>query len=57
MFRAQVKINRPIRVVINTSNKGERWGQIRFDGKILHTGQVGYIKRIAKQRYNTLVEV
>lgn len=49
-----VKIARPIKVVQNTVNKTHQWGQIRdaVSGQVLHTGQLGYIKSVAKKRYN-----
>lgn len=57
MQKAIVKIARPVRVVVNTTREGNQWGQIREGSKILHTGQLPYIKRIAKTRYNTMVQV
>jgi hypothetical protein len=46
----------PIRVIVNsgTSTKGDRWARIKCakSGKVLHTGRIAYIRRVAKQRYN-----
>jgi len=60
MLRTAVKIARPVKVVVNTSDKrSHQWGQIRdaVTGRVLHTGQVGYIKRVAKKRYNSVVSL
>jgi hypothetical protein len=58
MQKANVKVARPVRVILNTANRnGAQWAQIREGSKILHTGRVPYIKRVAKTRYNTIVEV
>ena len=50
----------PVRVIVNTLNKNkDRWAQIQIaeTGTVLHTGQPSYIRRVAKARYNTLIEV
>ena len=52
---------RPIRVVRNT-HKGsvnDQWAKIvdAKSGKILHTGQLRYIRRVARDRYNVGVEL
>ncbi len=50
----------PVRVVVNTLNKDkDRWAKIlnANTGQVLHTGQPSYIRRVAKSRYNTLIEV
>jgi len=57
MQKAIVKVARPVRVVINSTREGNQWGQIRVGNQILHTGQIPYIKRVARTRYNALVEV
>jgi len=57
MQKVSVKVARPVRVVINSTKRGDQWAQIRHDGQILHTGRLPYIKRVAKTRYNTIVEV
>lgn len=56
MKKLVVKVANPVRVVIN-STKGD-WAQIRsgLNSRVLHTGRVAYIKRVAKNRYNTLVK-
>jgi len=51
---------RKITVQLNSTNaKSDRWARIRdaHTGAILHTGRVGYIKAVAKKRYNRLVKV
>jgi hypothetical protein len=46
----------PVRVVRNTNSgsRNDQWARIvdARTGAILHTGQLRYIKRVAKQRYN-----
>ncbi len=46
----------PVRIRRNTSaaSTNDQWGQIieSKTGKVLHTGQVKYIKRIARKKYN-----
>ena len=45
---------------LNTTNKSrDQWAQIVEckTGKVLHTGQPRYIKRVAKDRYNTLLDI
>jgi len=53
-----VKVAVPVRVIQNTRNSGsQRWAKIvAKSGVILHTGQLPYIKRIAKEKYNLQVE-
>ncbi len=50
-------IARPIRVVQNTSNPTQQWGQIKcgLTNQVLHTGQLGYIRQVARKRYNSKV--
>ena len=45
---------------LNTTNRSrDQWAQIVDcrSGKILHTGQPHYIKRGAKAKYNTLLDI
>ena len=60
MLSTKVVIARPVKVIVNTSDRKSvaQWGQIRdaASGQVLHTGQVPYIRRVAKQRYNMLVQ-
>ena len=58
MKKVSVKIARPVRVIQNTVKSGNQWGQIKCvaTGETLHTGQLPYIKRVAKTRYNSLVD-
>ena len=55
MKKASITINRPIRVLINSTRKD--WAQIKCNktGVILHTGRIGYIRNVAKKRYNHTV--
>ena len=51
-------VYRKVRVVQNTSRDDRpQWAKIVIDGRIAHTGQVGYIKRLAKKRYNLLAKL
>jgi len=52
----------PIKVLRNT-HKGslrDQWARIKEDkprGRVLHTGQLPYILKVARQRYNTVVDL
>jgi hypothetical protein len=49
-----------IRGRLNTSNKSrDQWAQIVNcqTGSVMHTGQPNYIKRVARTRYNTLLNI
>jgi hypothetical protein len=49
-----------IRATLNTSNRNkDRWAKIVncSTGQVLHTGQPRYIKRVARERYNTLLNI
>jgi len=52
-----VKIARPIRVIQNSTRRGNQWARISdaTTGQVLHTGQLPYIRRVALQRYNHTV--
>lgn len=54
MKRANVTVARQIKVIQNSIKKRVAWAQIvdAQTGQTLHTGQPGYIKRVAKTRYN-----
>jgi hypothetical protein len=50
----------PVRVIKNTDRKDRpQWGQIvnASTNQVLHTGQVKYIKRVAKTKYNVNAEI
>ncbi len=58
MHRQTTRVARQVRVNINTLNAGrDQWARISDakTGQILHTGQVKYIRRIARKRYNVEV--
>ena len=62
MKSVKVTLSVPVRVKINTStnSKNDRWGQIIHNvpgGRVLHTGQLGYIKRVAKNKYNVQASI
>ena len=45
---------------LNTTNRSrDQWAQITDarSGRVLHTGQPRYIKRVAKAKYNTLLDI
>lgn len=49
-----------IRGRLNTSNKSrDQWAQIVNcqTGSVMHTGQPNYIKRVARTRYNTSLDI
>ena len=54
VFAVQVKG----RLSTNDASKNQ-WAQIVNcrTGKVLHTGQPRYIKRVAKAKYNTMLEI
>ena len=51
----------PVRVQRNTvkGSTRDQWAKIidARTGQVLHTGQLSYIKRIARQRYNVAVDL
>jgi hypothetical protein len=57
MKAQNVKLAQSVRVVFNTNNPNRhQWAKIVApNGKILHTGQVPYIKRVARKKFNLLV--
>jgi len=57
MKAQNVKLAQTVRVVFNTNNpQRHQWAKIVApSGKILHTGQVPYIKRVARKKFNLLV--
>ena len=56
MQKVQTKTARPVRVILNTTNPNRhQWGKIMEGRKVLHTGQVPYIKRVARKKFNLLV--
>lgn len=57
MKAQNIKLAQTVRVVFNTNNpQRHQWAKIVApSGKILHTGQVPYIKRVARKKFNLLV--
>ena len=44
---------RDARIVVNTNRRDkQQWARIVENGQTVHTGQLPYIRRIAKQKYN-----
>ena len=55
MQKVQTKTARPVRVILNTDNPNRhQWAKIveNNTGKTLHTGQVKYIRRVARKKFN-----
>ena len=58
MKNLQTKPARIVRVILNTQNSNRhQWAKIVEGRKVLHTGQPRYIKRVAKAKYNTLLDI
>jgi len=57
MKKATVKIARPVKIIQNSSRKGDQWGKIADaeTGELLHVGRLPYIRQVARKRYNTHV--
>lgn len=56
MKAQNVKLAQSVRVVFNTNNPNRhQWGKIMEGKKVLHTGQVPYIKRVARKKFNLLI--
>ena len=46
------------RAIVNTDRTDRtQWAKIVIDGKVVHTGQLRYIKRIAKTKYNLDLDI
>ena len=46
------------RAIVNTDRTDRpQWARIVIDGKVVHTGQLRYIKRIAKAKYNLDLDI
>lgn len=50
---------RPVKVVCNGAQKNDAWAQIRdlATNEVLHTGQLRYIRNVAKKRYLKVAEL
>ena len=58
MHRRPVTVAKSVRVQINTLNgQRDQWGRIidSQNGKVLHTGQLSYIRRVARRKFNLIV--
>jgi hypothetical protein len=53
-----VVVARPVKIIQNSVKTGNQWGQIKdaVSGDVLHVGQLPYIRRIARDRYNIAVK-
>ena len=55
MKTVKANVFRDVHVILNTSRADRpQWARIVVDGKVAHTGQRSYIRRIAKKRYTLL---
>lgn len=51
----------PVKVLRNTraASPNSQWAKIvnTRTGKVLHTGQIGYIRKVARDRYNVVADL
>jgi hypothetical protein len=54
MKAVKSNLYRAARIVVNTNRRDKsQWAKIvEANGRVAHTGQLNYIRRIAKQKYN-----
>ena len=53
MKSVRSNLYRDARIVVNTNRREkQQWAKIVENGQTVHTGQLPYIRRIAKQKYN-----
>ena len=53
MKAVRSNLYREARIIVNTNRRDkQQWAKIVENGKTVHTGQLPYIRRIAKQKYN-----
>ena len=53
MKSVRSNLYRDARIVVNTNRRDkQQWAKIVENGQTVHTGQLPYIRRIAKQKYN-----
>jgi hypothetical protein len=53
MQKIKTKTARPVRVIVNTKNPNrDQWAKIVEGNKVLHAGQLRYIRRTAKEKFN-----
>ena len=58
MKAAKGNVYKLARVVVNTNRKDRhQWAKIVVDGRIVHTGQTSYIKKLARSKYNLNVDI
>lgn len=57
MKKVRTVVARRINVIVNSKNTG--WAKIKdaSTGQVLHTGLPGYIRRVARSRYNQKVNI
>lgn len=50
---------RPVQILSNGASRGDAWAKIvdARTKKVLHTGQLRYIRRLAKKRYHKVAEL
>ena len=53
MKAVKSNLHRVARIIVNTNRRDKhQWARIVENGKTVHTGQLPYIRRIAKEKYN-----
>ena len=53
MKSVRSNLYRDARIGVNTNRRDkQQWAKIVENGQTVHTGQLPYIRRIAKQKYN-----
>ncbi len=53
MKSVKANLHRVAHIVVNTNRRDkQQWAKIVENGQTVHTGQLPYIRRIAKQKYN-----
>lgn len=59
MKNVQVVVANPVKVVSNGAVKGHKWAKVVDvkTGRVLHCGQLRYIKRVALAKYNALASL
>ena len=58
MKAAKGNVYKLAKVVVNTNRKDRhQWAKIVVNGRIVHTGQTSYIKKVARDKYNLNVDI
>ena len=58
MKAARGQLYKKARVILNSPRKDRhQWAKIVVNGRIVHTGQTSYIKKVARDKYNLNVDI